>query len=133
MMIYCVKCKKQTDTANISSGVTKNNRHMLRGTCVDCGRVKNKFISAKEAAIETTGGDLVNSLNSVTSSIKLPWARFKGEMHLPGHSFTGPNTRLDLRLNPDGSWKEWSKPVDRIDYAAYKHDLAYAEHDDVAN
>ena len=142
-MIYCLRCEKQTDTANVSSGVTKNNRHMLRGTCVECGRVKNRFISAKEAArpavgserseSETTGGDLVNSLNSVTSNIKLPWARFKGEMHLPGHSFTGPNTRLDLRLNPDGSWKEWSKPVDRIDYAAYKHDLAYAEHQDTEN
>ena len=54
-------------------------------------------------------------------------------MHLTGHSFSGPNTRLDLRLNPDGSWKEWSKPVNRVDYAAYKHDLAYAEHQDTEN
>jgi hypothetical protein len=79
------------------------------------------------------GGDLVSSLNSVTSNIKLPWAKFPGEMHLPGHSFTGPGTRLDLRLNPDGTPKEWSKPVDRVDNAAYIHDLAYDQYSDTAN
>jgi hypothetical protein len=79
------------------------------------------------------GGDLVSSLNSVTSNIKLPWAKFSGEMHLTGHSFTGPGTRLDLRLNPDGTPKEWSKPVDRVDNAAYIHDLAYNQYSDTAN
>jgi hypothetical protein len=78
------------------------------------------------------GGDLVSSLNSITSNIKLPWAKFPGEMHLPGHSFTGPGTRLDLRLNPDGTPKDWSKPVDRVDSAAYHHDLAYNRYSDVA-
>ena len=38
-----------------------------------------------------------------------------------------------MRLNPDGSFKDWSKPVDRVDNAAYHHDLAYAEHPDTAN
>ena len=54
-------------------------------------------------------------------------------MHLPGHSFTGPGTRLDLRLNPDGTPKEWSKPVDRVDNAAYYHDLAYNQYSDTAS
>ena len=129
-MIYCVKCKKQTETNNIAQSLSKNNRHMLKGVCVEYGRVKSKFISAKEA---TSGGDLVNSLNSVTKHIKLPWARFPGEMHFPGAQWLGPGTRLDLRLNPDNSWKDWSKPIDRVDYAAYKHDLAYAEHQDTEN
>ena len=133
MMIYCVKCKKQTETDNVTKTITKNNRHMMKGICTACGRAKSKFISAKEAASETTGGDLVNSLNAMTSNIKLPWARFKGEMHFPGANFMGPNTRLDQRLNEDGSYKDWSKPVDRVDDAAYKHDLAYAEHNDVEN
>ena len=42
-------------------------------------------------------------------------------------------TRLDLRLNPDGTPKEWSKPVDRVDNAAYIHDLAYNQYSDTAN
>jgi predicted metal-dependent HD superfamily phosphohydrolase len=54
-------------------------------------------------------------------------------MHLPGHQFTGPGTRLDLRLNPDGTPKEWSKPVDRVDSAAYIHDLAYNRYSDTVN
>ena len=53
-------------------------------------------------------------------------------MHLPGHNFTGPGTKLDKRLNADGTPKPWSKPVNRADGAAYRHDLAYAKHSDTA-
>jgi len=100
---------------------------MLRGVCVIRGTIKTQFVKAAE------GGDLVSALNSVTSNIKLPWAKFPGEMHLPGHSFTGPGTRLDLRLNPDGTPKEWSKPFARVDSAAYIHDLAYNQYSDTAS
>jgi len=79
------------------------------------------------------GGDIVDSLNRITSRVKLPWARFRGEMHLPGHNFTGPGTKLKKRLNPDGTPKSWSKPVDRVDTAAYHHDLAYAKYADKGN
>ena len=60
----------------------------------------------------------------------MPCAKFPGEPYLPGMNFCGPNTRLDLRLNQDLTPKEWSKPVDRVDNAAYHHDLAYAAHQD---
>ena len=103
--------------------MTKNNRPMIRGTCAECGRTKTQFISK-------SGGDLVSKLGTVTSNIELPCAKFLGEMHLPEHNFTGPGTRLDLRLNPDNSPKEWWRPINRIDNAAYRHDLAYAAHDD---
>ena len=45
-------------------------------------------------------------------------------------NFTGPGTRLDRRLNPDLTPKEWSKPINRVDTAAYRHDLCYAKHQD---
>jgi len=93
---------------------------MLRGKCAICGITKTQFVKAS-----ASGGDLVSSLNSVTSKIKLPWAKYPGEMHIPGMNFAGPGTRLDLRLNPDGTPKESSKPVDRVDDAAYRHDMAY--------
>jgi hypothetical protein len=79
-----------------------------------------------ERSRDRAGGDLVSSLNSATSSIKLPWAKYPGEMHLPGMNFAGPGTRLDLRLNPNGTPKDSSLPVDRVDEAAYRHDMAYA-------
>ena len=56
---------------------------------------------------------------------KLPF-----EMHLPGHNCTGPGTKLYKRLNPDGTPKEWSIPINRVDNAAYHHDLCYSKYDD---
>ena len=51
-------------------------------------------------------------------------------MHLPGHNFTGPGTKHYTRLNPDGTPKKWSTPINRADNAAYHHDLCYSKHDD---
>jgi predicted metal-dependent HD superfamily phosphohydrolase len=48
-------------------------------------------------------------------------------------NFAGPGTRLDCRLNDDGTPKSWSKPTDRVDQAAYYHDLAYNEYKDTEN
>ena len=79
------------------------------------------------------GGDIVSSLSKFTSNIKFPLQKFPGEVHLPGMNFAGPGTRLDLRLNPDLTPKEWSKPIDRVDEAAYYHDLAYSRYDDTPN
>ena len=52
------------------------------------------------------------------------------EMHLPGHKFTGPGTKLYTRLNSNGTQKEWIIPINRVDNAAYHHDLCYSKHDD---
>ncbi|GFY45597.1 uncharacterized protein TNIN_106321 [Trichonephila inaurata madagascariensis] len=50
------------------------------------------------------------------------------EMHLPGHQSTGPGIQLlkgKTRLNPDLTYKEWSKSINRVDKAAYEHDVCY--------
>ena len=69
-----------------------------------------------------SGGDIQKALENFPGFI---WSKYSKEKHLPGHNFTGPGTRLDLRLNPDNTPKEDSKPINRVDQAAYKHDLAY--------
>ena len=33
-------------------------------------------------------------------------------------------------MNPDGTPKEWSIPINRVDNVAYYHDLCYSKHDD---
>ena len=33
-------------------------------------------------------------------------------------------------MNPDGTPKEWSIPINSVDNAAYHHDLYYSKHDD---
>ena len=40
-------------------------------------------------------------------------------------NFAGPRTNLDKRLTSTDMYQDWSKPVDRVDNAAYHHDLAY--------
>jgi len=95
---------------------------MIKGQCRTFGSTKTKFVSGKVQK----GGDIVNALNTITRRVKLPWTIFSGEMHLPGHNFTRSGTKLDKRLNADGTPKRWSKPVNRVDDAAYRDDLAYA-------
>ena len=117
--MYCVKCKRMTDTLNLHHAISKNKRDMLKGTCSVCGTTKNQFVST------TKGGDLTNSINKFTSKLKLPWAKFPGEMNLPGMNFAGPGTNLDKRLTSTDMYQDLSKPVDRVDNAAYHLDLAY--------
>ena len=111
-MIYCVKCKKRTNTNNERVTTTKNNRNMKRGTCAVCGTTKTQFV----------GGSI---LNRMINSLPV-------EMHLPGHNFTGPGTKLNKRLNADLTPKAWSKPINRIDKASYNHDLCYLKNNDTA-
>ena len=78
------------------------------------GKTNTQFIKR-----DATGGSFLNTLVN-----KLPF-----EMHLPGHNFRGPGTKLYKRLNPDGTPKKWSIPINRVDNAAYHHDLCYSKHD----
>ena len=36
-----------------------------------------------------------------------------------------PNTKLDERLNPDGTPKDWSKPINKVDEICMQHDKNY--------
>ena len=89
---------------------------MKRGTCVICGTTKTQFIKAPVG---------VSLLNKVINNLPV-------EMHLPGHNFTGPGTKLNKRLNPDLTPKKWSKPINRVDKAAYHHDVCYLKNNDTA-
>ena len=114
--MYCVKCKKTTNTNNEQLTTTKNNRRMKRRTCTICGTTKTQFVKF------TKGGSVLNKFIN-----NLPV-----EMHLPGHNFTGPGTKLNKRLNPDLTPKKWSKPINRVDKASYNHDICYLKNNDTA-
>ena len=104
MKSYCVRCRRATETLRARHVVSRNGRRMMRGKCSNFGSTTTRFVQK--------GGYFFDLLNVVTNRIKLPWAKFRGEMHLPRHNFTGPGTKLDKRLNPDGTPKPWSRPVD---------------------
>ena len=76
--MYCLKCRRVTETENITTVTSKNGRLMRRGQCVTCGKIKCQFVKKK----------LLVVLNSLVN--KLPF-----EMHLPGDNFTGPGTKLN--------------------------------------
>ena len=80
--MYCIRCKKITDTSAIQFVISKNCRNMKRGTCSICGITKTQFVKQ-----DATGKGFMNGLIN-----KLPF-----EMHLPGHNFTGPGTKLSKR------------------------------------
>ena len=113
--MYCLKCRRVKETENITTASSKNGRLMRSGQCITYGKTKTQFVKnviASESLLNT----LVNNL---------PF-----EKHLTGHNFTGPGTKLYKRLNSDGTPKEWSIPIDRVDNAAYHHDLFYSKHND---
>ena len=73
--------------------------------------------------VDQTDLDIIDIVNAI----------IPGEKHLPGMKYCGPGTRLDLKLNEDGTPKPGCEPVDRVDEAALHHDLAYSRHDDLKN
>lgn len=83
--MFCVKCKGETDTVDIVHTVSRNSRNMLKGKCVQCGRVKCQLVktSTEFGTAKARGGDLVGTLNRITSNIWLPFQKFEGEMRVP--------------------------------------------------
>ena len=50
MEIYCLSCKKNTKSKNIRGKITitKNNKPYLIGNCINCDKLKSKFLSIKQ-------------------------------------------------------------------------------------
>ena len=114
-MSYCLKCKKKTNTKNISYFKSKNNSVIQKGTCSVCGSKKSQFISKHKR-----GGDI----QKILSGSKFTTTGIPGELHLPGYSFCGPGTNLDKRLDEAYDPKPWSKPINRVDEGTH-HEERY--------
>lgn len=111
MEIYCLKCKRHTETKDVERAITKNNRNMLKGKCLVCGSNKSKFIS-------------ITGQGAITDKIidTMP------EMHMPGYNFLGPFTKLDKRLDKNNKPLPSSLPRNELDKIAMNHDICYGEH-----
>ena len=42
--MYCLKCRRVTETENIANTMSKKGRLMRRGQCVICGKTKCQFV-----------------------------------------------------------------------------------------
>jgi len=88
--------------------------------------LKESVQSAGQKSLDLQKGrDFVNLLDMLS---------YRGrELQLmPDHNFIGPGTKLDNTLKVDGTPKSWSRLINCVDSAAYRHDLAYARHADTA-
>ena len=113
--MYCLKCRRVTETENITIATSKNGRLKRRVQCMTCGKTKIQCVKKGSA-----GGSFLNTLVN----------NLHFEMHLPGHNFTGAETKSYKSLNSDGTPKEFSTPINRVDNAAYHHELCSSKHDD---
>ena len=127
--MYCVKCRKQTDTSNEMEDKDTRGRDRIKGNCNICGTMKYKYVKQKEGeqpapykvrkrpAPYKVGGDIVSAISKLNPP----------EMHLYStnqkrkYNFCGPFTKLDKRL------ARGDEGINRLDEACKKHDIAYSQ------
>ena len=59
--MYCLKCRRVTETENITTATSKNGILMRRGQCITCEETKTKFIK-RDVTSESFLNTLVNKL-----------------------------------------------------------------------
>jgi Phospholipase A2-like domain/Domain of unknown function (DUF5679) len=128
-MIYCVKCKRKTDTVGIYKTKTKTGKPITKGKCKICGTIKSKF--------EKKTGDgivnwVMNKFGNVLPEMHLSLPKGVPSEYVPGgsfnntgkYSFCGPFTKMNKRL------AEGYKGVNDLDKKCFKHDIAYVKNKD---
>lgn len=124
--MYCLKCKRPTESINIQEKVTNNNRKRLTALCKICGKKKSQFMAGK------SGQGVFNNLLSAVGELHLPASR--GE-HVPGGSFNnqnkysycGPGTKYEQRN------REGYKGINELDSMCKLHDQFYNANADTAS
>jgi len=152
MQIYCLKCKIETETTDMTESKTKNNRNIMKGVCSTCGRNKSVFVCMHACATEPSkvpgivratgtpskipGGTASGkgfSLNNLVNNLPIEVHQFAetGE-NIPGGSFNdqqkysycGPGTRYVQRI------REGYKGINELDSMCKLHDQFYNEYKD---
>ena len=49
MLLYCFKCRRNTESINPKVSKTTNGKAIISSTCAICGSKKSKFIKEEEA------------------------------------------------------------------------------------
>ena len=50
--MYCLKCRRVTETENITTATSKNGRLMRRGQCITCGKNEDTIHQKKCLLVE---------------------------------------------------------------------------------
>ena len=128
--MYCLKCKRHTESIDIQEKITSNNRKRLTALCKICNTKKSQFVANK------SGRGVFNKvLTAVGNTV--------GELHLPAsrgeyvpngsfndqnkYSYCGPGTKYEKRN------KEGYQGINELDGMCKLHDKFYNENTDTAN
>lgn len=96
-------------------GKAKVKQSRRRGKGKGKGRGRGKRRLSSRRFMRGRGSDIVDKIID-----KLPV-----ELHLPGHNFTGPGTKLHKRLDKHGRPLPHSKPKNKVDEVSMHHDICY--------
>src|ERR1044071_2658472 len=118
--MYCLNCKKKTETSDTTYVKTKNNRQMMKGICVVCGCKKSMFIGSTTVK----GGDI--DIHSLIGKLPKP----KNGWTLPKHKYTGPWNPLHKQLDENDKPLPGQEPYNKVDEIAMRHDICYRDHED---
>lgn len=124
--MYCLKCKKKTESHSVGEFMLKNNRRMLAAICSICGCKKSQFLPSNRP----TGKGFVNNvISNLPVELHLPTRR--GEYvpagsfnNLQKYSYCGPGTKFEQR-NAEGY-----EGVNELDRACKLHDKFYTNNSD---
>ena len=128
--MYCLKCKRHTESIDIQEKITSNNRKRLTALCKICNTKKSQFVANK------SGRGVFNKvLTAVGNTV--------GELHLPAsrgeyvpngsfndqnkYSYCGPGTKYEKRN------KEGYQGINELDGMCKLHDQFYNENTDTAS
>src|SRR6478609_9295202 len=124
--MYCVKCKKKTESVNVEEVISKNNRRMLKSICSLCRSKKSQFV--KQISGEGIGDSIIKAIGKI-GELHLPAT--KGEYvpngsfnNLQKYSYCGPGTIYDQRN------KEGYQGINELDSMCKLHDQFYNENYD---
>ena len=127
--MYCLGCKKKTDSVQINQRLTTNNRKLLCAVCKVCGSKKSQFVSSKSG--QGMFNDVLSAVGNTVGELHLP-AR-QGE-YVPNGSFNdkkkysycGPGTKYEQR-NLEGY-----QGINELDRMCKLHDQFYNENSNTA-
>jgi len=132
--MYCVKCKRKTDSHNTEETVSKNNRRMLKSICSVCGSKKCQFIKRQDFQFTTGKGIGDSIINAIGKLGELHLPADKGEYvpngsfnNLQKYSYCGPGTKYEQRK------REGYQGINELDKMCKLHDQFYNENNDTPN
>ena len=85
--MYCLKCKRKTESADVKRTISKNGKEILQGVCNICGCKKSSFISSNKKG-KGLGNVIVKAIGNL------------GELHLPANQGEYvPNGSFNYQIN----------------------------------